>query len=484
MKLLIAHMMTIIFPVCIIFMILMGVWGILRIGNPVQHRDWVTLLPSFINSTVIDLSNFYLRKDLLEAKPSLDHMRHHLVLLEAEGIDFIVTKDGKIVYETGKKKNRLNQVYEYGNVTEILEWSNDKYRFVYHSPYNGWGVVGTGTIPFLAKDEGDESTEKYIMEAVIGLVLMGALIVIFWFGYYVSKRMSDSILDQLENLQAAARSIKQGDLDFTLEYVENDELGQTCAVFDDMRNQLKANIVERNIQEEQRKQLLAGISHDLATPLTSIKGFSSGILDGIAKTPEKQRHYVKMIQSMALTMENLVETLRSYSKLDMGEVTLNCYVVEINEYFHDFVNEKGPMYEERHLPIRFHGSPEPIYVSIDSIQFGRVITNILENSIKYNRENLQNFIDVMLSMSTMRNTVIIDIADHGYGVADSDLNKIFTVFYRGDKSRTAVASGSGIGLAVVKQIVHALNGSVQALKTLGGGLTIRIELPIQNKGDN
>ena len=213
-----------------------------------------------------------------------------------------------------------------------------------------------------------------------------------------------------------------------------------------------------------------------------MKGYASGILDGIAKTPEKQRHYVEMILQGATTMEKLVESLFLFSKLDLGRIPFNLEAVSLVDYFTDFYNEQAPILNDKSLFLSMDiNLSEADYgnVSIDRLQFQRVIDNILSNSQKYSKNNTVN---VHISIERNNNQYIITFADDGMGVAAEDLPKLFDSFYRTDPARSNVAKGSGLGLAISRKIIRGMNGDIWAEETIGGGLTIVITLPqIQNK---
>ena len=241
-----------------------------------------------------------------------------------------------------------------------------------------------------------------------------------------------------------------------------------------MRRQLRAARTAQEKYEQNRKELIAGISHDLSTPLTLLKGYASGILVGIAKTAEKRHHYIELIYQNACSLEKLVDRLFLFSKLDLGQVDFALETVSLRDYFADFTAENAPLFSERGLILNYEAPTEEARVRIDRMQFQRVIDNLLENALKY-KDTDTVAMDIKLEATPVQ--VTLSFADHGPGVPKVYLTKLFDSFYRTDEARTDVKKGSGLGLAIVKQIIATLKGRIYAAETPGGGLTVVITLP-------
>ena len=315
----------------------------------------------------------------------------------------------------------------------------------------------------------DKALWRYILTAILGV----AILVILLVGAYLSRLLSRQIIEPLSELRRAAAEIRRGNLDTAMTIRTQDEFGDACRDFDQMRLELKRSREQQRKYEQNRKELIAGISHDLSTPLTALKGYASGIIEGIAHTPEKQRHYVEMIYQAALTMEKLVDSLFLFSKLDLGRIPFHLEPVVLQDYFKDFVAEKCQELRERGIDLKFQGQSTAC-VSIDRMQFQRVIDNLLTNSWKYRRGDRSG---VKLILSDRENQLQLDFIDDGIGVGDEDLPKLFDSFYRTDPARSNVAKGSGLGLAIVKQIILGMKGTIWAEQNPAGGLVIRIVLP-------
>ena len=179
---------------------------------------------------------------------------------------------------------------------------------------------------------------------------------------------------------------------------------------------------------------------------------------------------------LACTLEKLVESLFLFSKLDLGRIPFHFELVELCAYFADFTADKKSVLAERGLELCFRPIDGPLWVQLDRMQFQRVLENLIENSIKYKRT--EECVRVDLCLEQEDGGVRISFADHGMGVAAAELPKLFESFYRTDPARTNVAKGSGLGLAVVRQIISGLKGKVWAEQTAGGGLNICMLLPL------
>ena len=284
----------------------------------------------------------------------------------------------------------------------------------------------------------------------------------------------------LAEMRHAAAAIQRGDLSHELPPMGSDEVGATCRAFDDMRRELLHARVREEREEARRRELFIGILHDIATPLTAIKGYASGLLDGIARTPEKQRTYAERISQSAATMERLTSRLRDFLRLDTDELPLTWETVSARDFLTEYIHEHAPALAEDGVDILMENTNTAARIRIDRGEFARVLKNLWENSSKYRRGTE---VHICMSLSEEGSQLAIRCDDDGIGVDAAELPKLFDSFYRTDTARTNVAGGSGLGLAIVRRIMTAFGGSVRAEVSPKGGLCIVLLLPIASEGD-
>jgi signal transduction histidine kinase len=289
--------------------------------------------------------------------------------------------------------------------------------------------------------------------------------------------VSRSIIRPLNQLKKAAQQIKEGNLDFTLTNPSRDEIGQLSVAFEEMRYQLKESIEKQLKYEENRKELLSNISHDLKTPITTIKGYANGIHDGIADSPEMIEKYIKIICSQAEGMDHLIDELFLFSKLDLKRIPFHYEHVDIGGFLHDFIEELQFDLEKKNISLTLNLSGlQGVMIPIDREKFKRVLTNIINNSVKY-MDKPMKALSIRGEMAA--NKIVIEIKDNGQGIQPDALPYIFDRFYRAEQSRNSNLGGSGLGLAISKQIVEGHDGVISADSSFGESTTISIRLPLR-----
>lgn len=296
--------------------------------------------------------------------------------------------------------------------------------------------------------------------------------------FYVTENQDP---EEIRRTAEAETPEGRGDLDTPVRADSRDEIGDTLRAFEKARTELKA-ARERRIQYDQsRKELLAGIAHDLDTPLTKIQGYASGIKDGIADTPEKRQRYLDKILETVESMARLDQTLFLFSKLDLDQVPFHWETVDLCQYVTDYVEEQQDHWNRNGLSVTFHSDLPRACIQLDRDQFARILENLLSNSWKYRRSHTGS---VVLSLAPGRpGFVELRCSDDGQGVAPAHLDKIFESFYRTDRARSHVAAGSGLGLAVVRKIVETMDGTIRALPNEPQGLIIAMEFPWKENVD-
>ena len=311
-----------------------------------------------------------------------------------------------------------------------------------------------------------QSSSNQVKLMAKAMILTAPIILVFT-ALSVGLWIYRSIAVPLVKLKKATKNIKEGNLDFVLEVEGNDEFSQLCQDFEEMRKRLKESTEEKILMDKENKELISNISHDLKTPITAVKGYVEGIMDGVADTPEKMDRYVRTIYNKTNEMDHLINELTFYSKIDTNRIPYTFSKLNVEDYFSDCAEELGLEMETRGIELVYANYVEKdVQVIADGEQIRRVIHNIVSNAIKY-MEKPRGIIQ--LRVKDVGDFIQVEIEDNGKGIAAKDLPYIFDRFYRTDVSRNSSKGGSGIGLSIVKKIMEDHGGKVWATSRLGIG---------------
>ena len=276
-----------------------------------------------------------------------------------------------------------------------------------------------------------------------------------------------SVVTPIHMLKLATQNIKNGNLDFEVEVHNQDEIGELCEDFEEMRKRLKDNAEEKLRSEQQSKELISNISHDLKTPITAIKGYVEGLIDGVADTPEKQNKYLQTVYSKAIDMDRLINELSFYSEIDTNKIPYTFHRINVVGYFEDCAEDLGRELEDEHIAFEYQNYVDnSVQMIADAEQIKRVINNIVGNSKKYSGRTDTK---IRMTIKDVGDFVQVEIEDNGKGIAAKDLPYIFDRFYRTDASRNSSKGGSGIGLSIVKKIMEDHGGKIWAASKEGVG---------------
>ena len=285
----------------------------------------------------------------------------------------------------------------------------------------------------------------------------------------------NSITTPLNTLIYGVQQIRDGNLQYRIMYGGKDEFAAVCDDFNEMAKQLMDMVNSRQKDDENRRELIAGISHDLRTPLTSIKAYIEGLETGVASTPQLQKRYLGIIKSKSQDLEHIVSQLFLFSKLDIGEFPMKMETLDIGDELNKFIKSVSGEYAQKGMEISLIENVQGVLVNVDIVQLRNVLINILENSLKYGSQK-QGIMKV--ACRSGHAGVSITLTDNGPGVPEETLEKIFYMFYRNDKARTNTSKGSGLGLAISAKIIELLGGTIKARNVREGGLSITLTLPV------
>ncbi|MBS7298572.1 MAG: HAMP domain-containing histidine kinase [Eubacteriales bacterium] len=293
------------------------------------------------------------------------------------------------------------------------------------------------------------------------------MIILIITSLFLTQWISKSVFDPINQLNIAMQNIAEGNLEYMLPDKEDGEIGELYRNYEDMRLRLKESTDEKIFAEKQNKELVSNISHDLKTPITAIKGYVEGIMDGVADTPEKIDKYIRTIYNKANDMDRLINELTVYSGIDSNRIPYHFHRINVSEYFGDCIEEVGLDLESRNIELDYSSLvPPDTMIIADPEQLKRVINNIIGNSVKY-MDKKKGIIDIRILDEI--DSIRVEIEDNGKGIAAKDLPKIFERFYRTDASRNSAQGGSGIGLSIVKKIIEDHGGYIWATSKEGEG---------------
>lgn len=308
--------------------------------------------------------------------------------------------------------------------------------------------------------------------AIILILILTSLLLNLW--------IYSSVIIPLNRLKLATDNIKRGNLDFKMPKVSKDEIGSVCADFEEMRIILKKNAEDKVLADKEEKELIRNISHDLKTPLTAIKGYVEGIIDGIADTPERREKYLRTIANKVNDMDKLIDELTIYSKLDTDRVPYSFARINVKAYFDDFCEQIGMDLEAQGIDLIYnYYADDKLSIMADAEQLKRVVNNIISNSVKYMTADRKGVIEVDIYDECDYAHIVMK--DNGKGIGMNELPHIFERFYRTDSSRNSKQGGSGIGLAIVKKIIGDHKGKIWAESVEGEGTTMHIYLQKEDR---
>ncbi len=344
--------------------------------------------------------------------------------------------------EDSAKENEKQNIY-----LDDMEKLVRQMDFYFQNGDEGSFFVITKTNPIISR--------KLFIDMAIAIML-----ILIFTSMFLTNWISRGVFAPINQLNIAMQNIAEGNLEYRLPDKDDGEIGELYRNYEDMRLRLKESTDEKILAEKQNKELVSNISHDLKTPITAIKGYVEGIMDGVADTPEKMDKYIRTIYNKANDMDRLINELTVYSGIDSNRIPYHFHKIDVSEYFGDCIEEVGLDLESKNIELNYSNLVTPgTLIIADPEQLKRVINNIIGNSVKYiDKKKGEIDIRILDELDSIR----VEIEDNGKGIAAKDLPKIFERFYRTDTSRNSAQGGSGIGLSIVKKIVEDHGGYIWA----------------------
>jgi signal transduction histidine kinase len=337
---------------------------------------------------------------------------------------------------------------------------------------------GSGTLYIAVETGPTKEVSDTLLKRFVYMLFVSTLGLILFMTFMVTRSMMHS----LDILKKGVSHISEGDLDFSIRTNKRDEVAQVVTAFEEMRLRLKESIDTQVREDESRRELVANISHDLRTPVTAIKGYVEGLIDGMANTPEKMEKYTRTILSKTIALDRMIDDLFLYSSLDVGKVNYHFEAVNAADFFMSLCNETRLDLEEKGFEVRCSLDIRPdTMVRIDRSMIQRLQHNLTENAVKYCRETDRR---VVFSVVEKDGAVICSTEDNGTGIQADALPHIFERFYRADAARTSTIGGTGLGLQISRRIVEDHGGRIWAESNYGEFTRISWTLPITAEARN
>lgn len=328
--------------------------------------------------------------------------------------------------------------------------------------------IQSGIVTFYIPYEKIYSNNNKEMILVYILVLLIVSLLI-----KINRIIKIDILYPLREVHKSSKTILNGDYSYRVNYDYHGEIGSLCHDFECMREEL--NIYKKN-EEELRlreKELLACISHDLKTPLSSIIGYVEGIKDGIVKDKDGIERYSNVILKRSKEMSKLIDDILEQSKIELNEMSINKKEIYVDKYLLDVLEEVNLDISRHNIKLIYSKDIPQILVLIDPFRIRQVINNIIYNSVKYSKIN--GIIEIFIVNG--EKDININIKDYGEGISTEDIPFVFNKFYRGDIHRDTNIPGSGLGLSISKHIIECHGGTINCVSSIKEGTLISFTIP-------
>ncbi len=294
------------------------------------------------------------------------------------------------------------------------------------------------------------------------------------FTYVFTRRFGKRINQPLQLLVQGAQRIQQQDLDFEIEPVGSNEIGQVVLAFENMRAALKDALVQQWQMEEERRYMISSISHDLRTPLTIIQGHAESLLDGAMSNPERVERYLQTVLQNTKRVVQLIEDMQKVTDIDQPGFSLRPVPVDIREFFTKRVRDFELMTSQAGIELSFHFDDQRAEkgpLSIDPERISQILDNIVSNSVRFTPVNGK----IGIQIGVAEDVISYKISDTGRGFSKTDLQHLFDRFYQGDASRSAIGH-SGLGLYTAKTLVEKHGGTIAAGNNPSGGAYIQFTI--------
>ncbi|MGN0443251.1 MAG: sensor histidine kinase [Acutalibacteraceae bacterium] len=487
-----AAIVPVFLAICITFIFMVSLIHIIyqsdNNGNPAvtNSRDIITVYFCQFNMRTIERGF-----ENGEGEKTPRHVEKAYKRLESYGFSVCVKLEGKIMYISEGSdeeyfKDLNTDTYQYKGGLVFLDNNTMQIRDV---STNSLGQIISITLKSTGKPTEKRTSVALTLWQLSDISFLGVFIIVVilavMFDIFIARSLAESVMAPMEKLSKAAERIKLGSLDEPVEIDDStQEFGDLCRDFEEMRVQLKKSVEAKEEYEKVRRNTYSGLNHDIRTAVTTIKGYTQGLKDGIANTPEKRKRYINAIALSTESLEKLVDALSEITNLETNTVSFHFKERDMYAVLVKWYEESYPSFEARNIGFSMtYNCDKRVFCNIDTFQFERIVDNILTNCVKYKKPE-SDHIDVSVTASLSDDGMYqLVYADNGIGISPEEAERVFDVFFRADEARTNVQSGNGMGLSIVKQIILRHGGTITAGGEKGKGLTLTMKLPVSRMED-
>jgi signal transduction histidine kinase len=302
-----------------------------------------------------------------------------------------------------------------------------------------------------------------------GVLLLFAAVIATTFGVFVAA----SVTDGLRQLATTAQRVAEGDLAARVSINGRDEVARVGQAFNEMAAQLQQAAAQRQELDTLRRDLIAWTSHDLRTPLTSIRAMIEALHDGLVDDPEMAQRYYRTIRADVIALNSLIDDLFELAQMDTGGLALEKAPHSLHDLISDALESFQALAGQRGVSLVGQVAADIQLVWLNAPKLSRVLANLLSNALRYTPPGGH----VQVTAEQTAEGVMVVVEDNGVGFNPADLPRVFEQFYRGEQARSRATGGAGLGLAIARGIVEAHGGRIWAENVAGQGARISFVLP-------
>jgi len=310
------------------------------------------------------------------------------------------------------------------------------------------------------------ASDHDLLLAIVLLVFAGGMAMVL--GYFLSS----TITERIHGLQDAAEKLSQGDLNTRVPIQGNDEVSMLAKTFNQMAEKLQAADQKQRDLENMRRDLIAWVSHDLQTPLASMRAILEAVSDGVVEEPETVKRYLHTAQRDVSNLSSLIDDLFQMAQLDAGGFPLNKDDASLGDLVSDTLESFTELAKQQDIILAGNVDPDVDPVHMDTQAIGRVLNNLIGNALRHSSRGR-----VSVWVRRTPQGVDVTVSDTGEGIRTEDIQHIFERFYRGEKSRNRGTGGAGLGLAIARGIVRAHGGDIKVESQIGKGTQFTFHIP-------